>query len=94
VSPSGPDDLPPFVYVPCELEPVEVETMMPLTRTLASGGAGLVLYTALDRLRRAQGHDRAWAVLDLPTLGRLQALRRYDAFLVDDGLDASERAHG
>ena len=88
------EQLPPFVYVPCELPPAEVETMMPVTRRLVDGGTGLILYTALDRLRRAQGVDRLWAVLDLPTLGRLHDLRRYDAFLVDDGLEATERAHG
>ena len=91
---ASPIELPPYVYVPCELEPVEVETMMPLTRALRTGGTGLILYTALDRLRRAQGRDRLWGVLDLTTLRRLQELRGYDAFLVDDGLDESERARG
>ncbi len=88
------EELPPFVYVPCELPAVEVETMMPVTRPLSAGGTGLVLYTALDRLRRAQGRERLWAVLDLPTLAKLQDARGYDAFLVDDGLDPRDQAHG
>lgn len=87
------DDLPPFVYVPCELPAAEIETMMPLTRPLRSGGTGLVLYAALDRLRRAQGRERQWAVLGLPALSQLQQLRQYDAFLID-GLSGTERAHG
>ena len=88
------DDLPPFVYVPCELPPADVQTMMPRVRSLDAGGTGLIFYSALDRMRRAQGRDVHWAVLDLPSLKQLQELRRYDAFLVDDGLDEKERAHG
>lgn len=86
-------DLPPFVYIPCELPVADLETMRPVTRPLRSGGTGLVLYTALDRLRRVRGRDAQWAVLALPALSELQESRRYDAFLVDDGLSGTERAH-
>lgn len=64
--------LSPFVHVPCELPPAEVETMMPVTRQVEVGGT----------------------VLDLPPFTQLQDLRRDEAFLVDDGRDETERAHG
>ncbi len=87
------DRLPPFVYVPCRVPATDVETMQPLSRPLRAGGDGLLLYTALDRLRRVHGLERPWAVMPLPALTELQQRLRFDAFLIDDGLPREERAH-
>lgn len=85
-------ELPPYLYLPCVLGD-DGESFDPVVRPVPAG-PGLVAYTALDRLRRAQGADQEWAVVPITVIGELRQRLGLAALLLDDGLPPEERAHG
>lgn len=84
--------LPPYLYLPCTVQ-ADGESFDPFVRQVAAG-PGLVAYTALDRLRRAQGADQTWVVVPLTMVSELRRRLGLAALLMDDGLPEEERAHG
>ncbi|GAB2445967.1 hypothetical protein GCM10027062_28770 [Nocardioides hungaricus] len=84
--------LPPYLYLPCTVHE-DGEGFDPMVRPVAAG-PGLVAYTALDRLRRAQGADQSWVVVPLTLISGLRRRLGLAALLLDDGLPEEERAHG
>ena len=84
--------LPPYLYLPCTVHE-DGESFDPMVRPVPAG-PGLVAYTALDRLRRAQGAEQAWVVVPLTMVTELRRTLGLAALLLDDGLPEEERARG
>jgi len=81
------EPLPPFVYVPAE--PSDDDRMRIDVRRLTNGQKAIVVYSALDRLRRGAGADARWMVAASAELVRLASAQDVTRILVDADLTAT-----
>ncbi|MFC4069646.1 SAV_915 family protein [Actinoplanes subglobosus] len=80
---SRPQELPPYVYVPCS--PVaegDPELTVDLRRT-RTGQVALLVYSALDRLVDNCGEHQAWTALPATDLERIREATGYELILLD-----------
>lgn len=92
-APSERTIVPPVLYLPVIDLPDDRGRQFAVRR-LADGRAGLLAYTALDRLAACCGDQQPWVMLPTPELGRVRQAQPFDVVAFDLPVPSSLREEG
>lgn len=85
--------VPPVLYLPL-VDNSDSAGQMAIVQRLADGRAGLLAYTALDRLAAQCGMQQPWMLLMTSDLGRIKAQQPFDVVAFDLEVPARAREGG
>ncbi|AXB43218.1 SAV_915 family protein [Amycolatopsis albispora] len=83
ISPEEPDELPPFVFVPCATHVKDPADAVVEFRRVNDDRLALMVYSSLDQLRSCCGEQQPWLRIPTPVLEHLQDVQPFELVLLD-----------
>lgn len=87
-------EFPPAVYVPCAEAVADGAEARLEYRQTKDGRTALLVYSALDRLRRGMGDVQPWILLPAPSLEKVWERDKFDLVLMDIEVPDEHRRRG